>query len=158
MDPEEEHERWHSEGELVKFMILVGVMLLAVLLVAAMRPLIFDYVIPAALGWEPPLSSSPPQENPQQPPAVLPASTETPGPTTLPTDRTPTGETLIPAATVTPLPLPTATPQSYRVEPGDNLTTIARRFGISVDALAAANAITNPNRLMPGDVLIIPAP
>lgn len=158
MDPEEEHERRHSEGELVKFMILVAVMLLTVLLVAATRPLIFDYLVPAALGWEPPLSGPPPQDTSPQLPAVLPATTETPSPSVPTTDTATTGETLIPAATVTPLPLPTATPQNYRVEPGDNLTTIARRFGITVEALAEANNITNLNRLMPGDTLIIPAP
>lgn len=157
MDPEEEHRRWHSEGELVKFMILVAALLLTVLLVAATRPLIFDYLVPAALGWAPPLSGSPPQDA-SPAPAALPASTDTPTPTVPVTDAVATGETLIPVATVTPLPLPTATPQSYRVEPGDNLTTIARRFGITVEALAEANNITNLNRLMPGDTLIIPAP
>jgi LysM repeat protein len=44
------------------------------------------------------------------------------------------------------------------VQPGDNLTRIARQFGVSVEALIAANGLANPDRLRPGDVLIIPAP
>jgi murein DD-endopeptidase MepM/ murein hydrolase activator NlpD len=44
----------------------------------------------------------------------------------------------------------------YVVQPGDTLTSIATRFGISVDALSSANGITNPNQLFAGQPLNIP--
>jgi LysM repeat protein len=48
---------------------------------------------------------------------------------------------------------------NYTVAPGDNLTAISKRFGISVEVLYAANrgAIgPNPNHISPGMVLSIP--
>jgi putative chitinase len=45
---------------------------------------------------------------------------------------------------------------TYTVQPGDSAIKIARRFGIDEEALLAANAITNPNRVYVGQVLTIP--
>lgn len=42
------------------------------------------------------------------------------------------------------------------VEPGQNLTEIADLHGVSVEALAAANGITDPNRVLAGSHLTIP--
>lgn len=47
---------------------------------------------------------------------------------------------------------------TYRVRPGDTLSGIARRHGVGVDALAAANGITNPDRVVAGSVLKVPDP
>ena len=44
----------------------------------------------------------------------------------------------------------------YTVQEGDSLLAIAQRFGVTDDALMAANNITNPDLLRVGDVLIIP--
>ena len=44
----------------------------------------------------------------------------------------------------------------YVVAQGDRLYRIALRFGVSMNALAAANGITNLNRLLVGQQLIIP--
>ncbi|MBV6394571.1 MAG: hypothetical protein HFACDABA_00137 [Anaerolineales bacterium] len=44
----------------------------------------------------------------------------------------------------------------YIVQPGDTLSSIASRFGVSVDELMAANGITNPNLLSAGQQLVIP--
>jgi LysM repeat protein len=44
----------------------------------------------------------------------------------------------------------------YRVQPGDTLYTVAARMGTSVEALAAANGITDPNMLYNGQVLSSP--
>ena len=45
--------------------------------------------------------------------------------------------------------------------PGDTFTSVAKQYGVSVDALKAANPPRkgqDPSRLYPGDRLIIPAP
>ena len=45
----------------------------------------------------------------------------------------------------------------YTVVAGDTMFSIAQRFGVSLDALIAANPhITNPNLIFPGDVLCVP--
>jgi murein DD-endopeptidase MepM/ murein hydrolase activator NlpD len=44
----------------------------------------------------------------------------------------------------------------YIVQPGDSLTSIAFRFGISADELIQVNGLTDPNQLKAGDSLVIP--
>jgi LysM repeat protein len=68
----------------------------------------------------------------------------------------------IPSGTA-PLPIPvpgqpTVVPAtgSYTVQPGDTLSTIARRFGTTVAAIAQANGIVNVNLIFSGQVLRIP--
>jgi stage VI sporulation protein D len=46
--------------------------------------------------------------------------------------------------------------RTYRVQSGDTLSSIAARFGVSVQALINANGITDPNSLSIGQVLVIP--
>lgn len=48
-------------------------------------------------------------------------------------------------------------PTTYVVKPGDTMFAIARQFGLSVDALAAANRIADPTELRAGLELTIPA-
>lgn len=55
-----------------------------------------------------------------------------------------------------PNPTPAPPPETYRVQPGDNLFRIALRFGVSLQALAQANNITNTNLVFVGQVLTIP--
>lgn len=55
-------------------------------------------------------------------------------------------------------PPPTATPILYTVQAGDTLIDIARRYGVSVEALRAANGNIAPERLQIGQLLIIPPP
>jgi LysM repeat protein len=45
---------------------------------------------------------------------------------------------------------------SYTVKAGDSLSKIAVRFGVTSKALAAANNISNPDKLTVGKVLVIP--
>ena len=45
---------------------------------------------------------------------------------------------------------------TYTLKPGDTLGAVARQHRVSVDALARANNIANPNRVFAGQVLTIP--
>jgi len=68
-----------------------------------------------------------------------------------------------PAASPTPLPTPpppvlTAGPGGliYVVEPGDTLTTVGERFGVSPEAIAVANGMPEPGPILAGEELTIP--
>ncbi|WP_456414082.1 septal ring lytic transglycosylase RlpA family protein [Oceanithermus profundus] len=52
---------------------------------------------------------------------------------------------------------PTTIARVHVVQPGDTLFAIARRFGVSVEALRAANGLTD-DRIHPGQVLVVPGP
>ncbi|MDX9829390.1 MAG: LysM peptidoglycan-binding domain-containing protein [Anaerolineae bacterium] len=57
------------------------------------------------------------------------------------------------AGTETPA---TREPRTYTVQAGETLSEIAARLGVSLDALADANGITNPALIKAGQVLIVP--
>jgi LysM repeat protein len=63
-------------------------------------------------------------------------------------------------ASAAPAPAPAAPAPSgggsYTIQPGDFLSVIAERHGISQDALMAANGISNPNLIFAGQRLVIP--
>ena len=64
-------------------------------------------------------------------------------------------ETASPSPTTPAVP----TPQVYVVKGGDNMTKIAKNFGLTVDQVMTANpAIKDPNKIAIGDEIIIPAP
>ena len=46
--------------------------------------------------------------------------------------------------------------REYVVQPGDTLSGIALRFGVTVDLLQAVNDLENPNLLRVGQTLILP--
>jgi LysM repeat protein len=69
---------------------------------------------------------------------------------------TPSGSTVVPAATTRPTARATPGRVTYVVKRGDQLSVIAKRFGVSLAALERANGITNPNSIQPGQVLVIP--
>lgn len=45
---------------------------------------------------------------------------------------------------------------SYTIKPGDNLSTIAKRYGTTVSALQQYNNISNPNLIYAGSTLLLP--
>ena len=59
--------------------------------------------------------------------------------------------------TTAPAPT-TGAAQRYQVQPGDTLTSIAHRFGITIGAIVTANGLTNPDTLSLGQSLEIPPP
>jgi nucleoid-associated protein YgaU len=67
-----------------------------------------------------------------------------------------------PIATATPVPTtpPAPTPQLYVIKQGDTLSKVAKRFGVTLDDLLAANkdTIKNPDKIAVGDEIIIPVP
>lgn len=55
-------------------------------------------------------------------------------------------------------PLPTATPIAYLIQKGDTLLGIAVEYGVSMEALEAANPGLNANALQIGQTVFIPPP
>ena len=71
-----------------------------------------------------------------------------------PSDVLALGPTAPVAETAADLPPPAA--RVYVVVPGDVLHVIARRFGVTTEALAAYNALSNPDALRVGQELRVP--
>lgn len=73
---------------------------------------------------------------------------------------TPGQKLIIPATGTAPTPAAgTATPSATRVHVvarGETLQSIARRYGVTVQALISANQISNPNVIQVGQKLVIP--
>jgi len=132
--------------------ILVGLMVVAFLLLAITRvapqvsgdaPSSFDAGVIASTDPGP--ASHPPSLVPASPSADPPASA---------------ASSAVPAS-AGPSPGPSAAPSTavratYRVRSGDTLSGIAARYGITVRALKAANAIGSAGVIRPGQVLVIP--
>ncbi len=78
-----------------------------------------------------------------------PAVNATPSPTGIAPIIAPAGETATPINTGG---------QTYTVQRGDTLYTIAQRFGVTMNSIIAANEIGDPDRLAVGQELVIPAP
>ncbi len=49
-------------------------------------------------------------------------------------------------------------PGHYEVRPGDTLTAISQRFGVSLAALMEANGLADPDLIVAGQTLVIPSP
>lgn len=62
-------------------------------------------------------------------------------------------DALTPGTPGTPTPPPPPTGDTYTVQPGDTLSGIASRYGTSWQELQRINAIANPDRIFPGQVL-----
>jgi len=60
-------------------------------------------------------------------------------------------------ATSTSLPSPTATPRTHTIKSGETMLGIALLYRVSLEALIAANPKVNPNLMVVGTTLVIPA-
>lgn len=106
-----------------------------------MKWLLWLLVFAGLAGCAPP--SAPPQTN--TPAALTPYQTRTPVVTIAAT---------FPA---TPSPSPSPTPFIYSIARGETLSALAQRFGVSVEALLAANPGLDPGALSVGQKVNIPA-
>jgi LysM repeat protein len=72
----------------------------------------------------------------------------------------PIGSAAVATAIPSPTPVPAPTPQIYIIKSGDTLSKVAKKFGITLDALLAANkdTIKDPDKVSIGDPVTIPAP
>ncbi len=89
-------------------------------------------------------------------PTIVPLPTDTPE-VVLPPSATPLpvntqAPTIVPSPTLTPTPEPI----TYTVTEKDDMFGVALRFGVSLDALKAANPTVIPNMMGVGTVLVIP--
>jgi len=115
----------------------------------------------SATSPEPPRSQAlyTPSARPSPSPSPTPSPTRafTPPP---PTSTAP-APTSTPVATDTPSSSPSTTPSpaftSYVVKTGENLDAITRRFGVTINAILAANPdITDPRYVIAGQTILIP--
>ena len=111
------------------------------------------------------LTTASPTLSPTTSPSPTPTASLTPSPSPTPTaspspSPTPSPSPSLPAAYQGLRPCPDSPAcYLYRVHAGDSLTAIAIRFGVSLQALKAANpAIKDPSLLHVGDILRIPLP
>jgi LysM repeat protein len=63
----------------------------------------------------------------------------------------------IPPPTTAPPPT-TRPPINYQVQRGETLTVIARRFGVTIDALVATNRLADQDHLSEGQLIVVPSP
>lgn len=78
-------------------------------------------------------------------------------PAAIPTPMVRATVSLTPVAARTPTPSSQVAGQTtYIVQPGDTAYSIAEKFGITVNALAAANNLENPRLIRSGQKLVIP--
>jgi murein DD-endopeptidase MepM/ murein hydrolase activator NlpD len=105
------------------------------------------YAEDAPAEGDAPVSDTPP-ENADAPPA---AASEVPPASSAPAAAAPAPN----PATQSP-PAPLASPTTYVVVQGDTIYSIARKHGVSVDAILWANKMTDPNVVRVGQKLIIP--
>ena len=97
-----------------------------------------------------------PKQSPTPAVTATPDSTDTPSPVPTPTDTATLSPTPVNSPTPTGTPAPTPTPVIHIVKEGENPTTVAQLYGVTVEALLAANGITDSATLQIGQALIIP--
>ncbi len=131
-----------------RVLVSTGIVVLVAALIAACG---------ANLGT--PLASHPGQQEPTTSPAasaatpILPATTPAPAriPAATPAPTAPDGPT------PTPLPTSDSTNTYVRVQPGDTLSEIAERYGLTLDLVLAANPqVADANVIRVGQVIGIP--
>lgn len=96
-------------------------------------------------------------------PRLADSTSRPPAPPPVPPRNDPPPTVLNPPASpratgVTPLDAPAPRTKTYSVQSGDTPTKIAKKFGVKLDALLAANPHLDPKRMKIGQSLTIPSP
>ncbi len=133
-----------ARQEYLKFLLLLLFFAALTAGAASLRPLL--------LGKE---RDSEPTETPKGMTILVePTKTSTPSPTVANSLDPTSWPSPTPTATISPSP--TAEPSVYLVRLGDTLFRIGREHGLTVDDLAKANGLLDPDRILVGQELIIP--
>jgi LysM repeat protein len=90
-------------------------------------------------------------------PTPAPSPSVTPAPTDIYAQSPVPSEVASPAPEASASPSEAAGGTTYTVKAGDVMIKIAKKFGITVAALKAANPTVDPTKMRIGSVLIIPA-
>ncbi|HEV8516083.1 MAG TPA: LysM domain-containing protein [Candidatus Limnocylindrales bacterium] len=91
-----------------------------------------------------------------QPGGAVEGATPTLSPSASPSvEATPTPS---PTPTATPSPTPAPTSRVHVVQRGENLTRIAKQYGVTVAEIVEANHLDHPSQISVGQELIIPPP
>lgn len=104
------------------------------------------------------VGSPQPAETPSgpEPRTPLPSPTAEPSPSMAAAETA----TATPSAPPVPTQTPTATPAAeviHVVQPGENLSSIGRQYGVTYQAIMDANGLEDPNLIEVGQELVIPA-
>jgi LysM repeat protein len=112
----------------------------------------------ARFTFSPPRTASAPSTTPRPPvqtPQMTTASASASASTSASASASP--KTSVLAATATPEPTPRTATIVHVVKPGESFTSIARSYGLKREYLLVANPlIPDPDRLMPGDKVVVP--
>ena len=158
-------------AEWVKFGVLTLIFLGTILVVALLRPYIFNHLIPAVMGENQPALLAPADSDA---PAVEEAAPTTEGAGAESASEAPMEAAAESAEAETEAAeeetasstedeagetLPTAVSTvTHVVQPGETIIKIAKMYGVTVADIIAANQIANPNRIKAGETLLIPQP
>jgi LysM repeat protein len=144
-DAERERSRWSRRAATWTLAALT------LLVIAGLGGLLTAYVVASLRAVPPPdsgfLTTPTPSVGSSPTAPVSPSATPDASQSSAPSP-TPTGPT--------PEPTPEPTPFEYEVQPGDSVTEIALRFGVTPESIIELNALRNPNRILPGQILLIP--
>ncbi len=105
------------------------------------RPIVTPSPTAAPIVEEPTAPVEPSAENTSTEPTPAPTNSPPPTPSPLPPTATATGDLVV-----------------HTVQRGETLSEIAKQYGVSVQAIVAVNGLDNPNLIITGQKLIIPAP
>lgn len=164
-------DRRGTRGEWLKFGALILVSLGVVGAVALARPLVFERMVPAILGEFLAEPETLPAEAPAEPDAGVETDDQMDTEATVEVETQSASEmeaggeaaagSADEAASSEEAVEPTGEPGEdliHTVQAGENLTVIARNYGVSVEAILTLNEIENADRITAGDELRIPRP
>jgi hypothetical protein len=139
-DEQEQQDNQDNQSEYLKFVGVLVFFLAVIFCLALLIPPLFSNTIPAALGLD---------RNASNDPGASPAKNNFSEDAQ--SDREP----------VESEPQPQLGPESltvHTVQEGETLAQIAAAYNVTLEALAAANNIINPQQVAAGSVLVIPQP